>query len=285
MIRERSPLKVRERHYSYDESIPKYYDQGNAVLTAEFEALSLIIPPGERFFIRSVQHFAGQVSDPDLKRQIQAFSGQEAMHSKETCRSLELLEKRGFPAAEFMKWHDSVIRRWERWLPFPSVHLRSTAALEHYTSVIAVWYLTSRYGDENLPPAIRDLWNWHTAEELEHKAVAFDLIEEVAPSGYLTRVVGYIIPLFLLWFACQKAIRMFLKWGGLSKAEIRKERKKARRIRRSLFSVKMPHLWDFLKPGFHPNNLDDGSLGRQVLTKQDEGTSAAALNTDPGRLS
>jgi len=269
MNQERTPLVVRERHYTYDESIPKYFDQGNAVLTAEWDALSLIIPSGERFFIRSLQRVVDRIRDPELKLQVQAFCRQEGIHAKETCRFLERLQKRGVPVTQFQTWNEKLVKWWERWLPFPVMHLRSTAALEHYTTILALWYFTSRYGQEHISPSpIRDLLNWHCAEELEHKVVAFDVVKEIAPSGYLGRVVSYMIPLFLDWLAFRKALRLILRHDGLSKAEIRKERKEARRLRISLFSLRFPHLWDFLKPDFHPNDLDDGGLGKKILAEQ-----------------
>jgi uncharacterized protein len=263
----RPPLEVRERHHVFSESIPKYFDSGNAVLTAEWNALALSIPVGERFFIRSIQRIASQAKSPGLKLQISGFIGQEAMHARETNRSTELLGKRGFPVQQYQAWYDGVIKFWERWLPFPNVHLASTAAAEHYTTALSIWLLSSHYGG-GLPPAIRDLWTWHCAEELEHKALAFDLLQEVSPCGYLRRVTSYFIPLALVWWSYRKALRLLLKWEGLSRAQIREERKLARKIRIPLFSWRLPHLWDFLKPRFHPNDLDDGGLGKQILAEQ-----------------
>jgi uncharacterized protein len=266
MAHARSPLEVRERHYNYEDSA-QYYDSGNAVLTAEINAMGIIIVVGERFFIRSVQRLASRVKDPELKLQVKGFLGQEAMHSKETNRALESLEKRGFPLLEFQNWHEGLIKRFERWFPSPTVHLMSTVAVEHYTTILAVWFLSNHYGD-HFSPAMRDLWNWHSAEELEHKAVAFDMLQEVAPPNYLARILSYIIPLGLAWLAYRKAVRLLLKWDGLSRAQIREERRRARRIRIPFFSWRFPHLWDFLKPRFHPNDLDDGGLGKQILAEQ-----------------
>ena len=45
--------------------------------------LSLFFPVGERFFIDSVRHYRDRVQDPDLKKAVAAFIGQEAMHGRE----------------------------------------------------------------------------------------------------------------------------------------------------------------------------------------------------------
>ncbi len=51
-------------------------------------------------------------------------------------------------------------------------------------------------------------WRWHAAEELEHKAVAFDLFERLA-GGYVLRVasalaalvfsMAWVLPWYPLW--------------------------------------------------------------------------------------
>jgi uncharacterized protein len=266
MNQERPQLQVRDRHHNFDESAAEYYDSGNVVLTHEWNALSLIIPPGERYFIRSVQRLASQAKDPELKVQIRGFIGQEAMHSKETNRSLEPLEKSGFPVRQFQASFERVINFLEHWVPLPKVHLAATAAVEHYTAVLSTWHLGNRYLDR-CTPSIRDMYQWHGAEELEHKAVAFDLLQEVS-RNYYWRFVGYVFGMGITWLAYRKALRMLLKWDGLTRAQIREERRKARKIRIPLMSPGFPHLFTFLKPAFHPSDLDDGVLSKQILAEQ-----------------
>lgn len=268
MTQTRPPLEVRDRHHNFDDSILKYFDSGNGVLTHEWNALSLIIPPGERYFIRCVQSLVSRVKDPVLKLQIKGFIGQEAMHSKETNRMLESLEREGFPVGQFQGMFERFIFFLERWLPFRAGHLATTAAVEHYTAIFSIWHLENRYCDR-FPAPIRELYQWHGAEELEHKAVAFDLLQDISRHSYLWRIIGFVFGMGMTWFGYRKALRMLLKWEGLSRAQIRVERKRARGVRIPLLSWSFPHLWDFLRPKFHPNDLDDGHLGKQVLAEQD----------------
>lgn len=267
MTRQRLPIEVRNRRYTYDESADLvHYDSENIVLTHEWNALDLIIPGGEQYFVRSVQRLAAKAKDPGLKSQIKGFIGQEAMHSKETNRSMELLENRGIPVKKFQMWQERVLRWLER-LPFPRLHLAGTAAAEHYTTVFSIWHLGNRYCDK-FPPAIRDLCQWHAAEELEHKAVAFDLLQEIAPRNYPLRILGFLISMTVTWLCYRKALRLLLEFEGLSPAQIREERKRARAIRIPLLSLRFPGLLSYLKPGFHPNHLEDGGLGRRILEEQ-----------------
>ena len=268
MNQNQSAIKVRPRHYTYDdESNFQSYDSGNFVLTAEWNALGLIIPTGERFFIRSVQELASRAIDPELKQKISAFIGQEAMHSKETKRSSEHLKNSGFPVDQFETWFDGLVRRFENSSPLNSLKLAATAGAEHYTAVLSLWHLKDRYCDK-FSPSMRDLNQWHAAEELEHKAVAFDLLQTVSPRNYLLRAFGFIFGMLPLWLGYKKAMRLLLKHTGLTRAQIRAERQRARKIRIPLLSLGFPHLLAYLKPGFHPNDLDDGHLGEQILAEQ-----------------
>ena len=269
MIRGKTTIEVRQRRYDYNQSIPPYYDSGNIVLTSEWEALALVTPPGERYFVRSVQRLASQAQDPDLKRQIDGFSGQEAVHAKETSRSLELLKARGFPVNQFHNWFDGLLHWLERF-PLPRLHLSGTAAAEHYTAVFMNWHLSTQYCDR-FHPVLRDYWRWHGAEEIEHKAVAFDLLQQVAPRNYFLRMAGFIIGIGVVWLGYRKAMSMLLKSSGLSRSQIREERKRARKTRIPVFSLRFPNFLNYLKPGFHPNHLDDGDLVQRVLEEQAAG--------------
>jgi predicted metal-dependent hydrolase len=264
--KERLSLEVRERNYHYDETIPRYYDSGNAILTFEWDALALIIPSGERFFVQSVQALAPKAKGTDLKAQIKGFIGQEAMHAKETNRSLEPLERQGFPVVRFQTWFGKLLR-WFFQLPFPRCMLAGTAAAEHYTAAVGRWNISTRSCD-GMPPALRDMWYWHGAEELEHKSVAFDLLQELAPNNYLIRFTGFIFGMGLVWIGYRKAMSMLIRHSGLSKAQVRKERKSARKIRVPLVSFRFPGLFNYLRPGFHPNKIDDRGMCNKILAEQ-----------------
>lgn len=259
------PLQVRLRHNDYSD-FSDFYDTENVVLTHEWNSLSIIIPVGEQFFIRSVRNLAHKAKDPILKEQIKGFIGQEAMHAKETDRSLEPYEKRGFPVRELEQWFEKIIWKIEGFFP-ASWCLAATAGVEHYTAVLSIWHLGTRYTDR-FPPSLRNLIQWHGAEELEHKSVAFDLYKEISPHNYLVRVLGFLFGMGITWYGWRKALKMFLKSEGLTRAQIRKETKKARKIRFPLISLRFPYLFAYLRPGFHPDDLDDGHLSKQVLAEQ-----------------
>src|ERR1700754_4374035 len=88
----REPIKVRRMDFEFGSDIPELWAVGNPMLTALMAGLSASFPPGERYFIESVKHYADQVTNPDLKERIRGFIGQEANHTKEHLAFNEFLD-------------------------------------------------------------------------------------------------------------------------------------------------------------------------------------------------
>lgn len=252
-------IVVRHRHHPFDNNIAKFYDSDNPVLTHEWHALSFMIPPGERFFVRSVKRMAHYAQNPILKSQIRAFIAQEQMHSKETDRSLSHLVERGFPVREFQKNFEKHLFFMEKFKFLNKVHVATTAGLEHFTASLALWNFNANYS-ARFPKELNEVWRWHGLEEIEHRAVAFDLLQEVAPRNYPLRILGFVWGFATAWVFYHRAQRRLLKWDGLKRKEIRQARKEARRQRISLMSLRIPHLLSYLRPGFHPNDVDASNV-------------------------
>jgi predicted metal-dependent hydrolase len=64
-------------------SIPRHYMADGMVASHVVTVLSCLFPSGEDFFVDSVRHYRDRVTDPELRRQVNAFVGQEAIHSRE----------------------------------------------------------------------------------------------------------------------------------------------------------------------------------------------------------
>jgi predicted metal-dependent hydrolase len=79
-------------------------------------------------------------------------------------------------------------------------NLLVTVGLEHYTAVLVVSMMET-VNEYMTDKTIRDLWLWHSVEETEHKAVAFDLYEYLYGNGlnaYLPRVTIFTLSLILI---------------------------------------------------------------------------------------
>jgi hypothetical protein len=65
--------------------------------------------------------------------------------------------------------------------------LAATAALEHITAIMADGLLRNGGYIADALPTLARLWRWHALEETEHKAVAFDVYNQVCGSRKLLR--------------------------------------------------------------------------------------------------
>ena len=75
-------------------------------------------------------------------------------------------------------------------------------AIEHYTAVLGEWILNSPAHDAiGTDPVMLDMLRWHGAEEVEHKAVAFDTMKHLR-AGYWRQVRAQLVVapvMLLLW--------------------------------------------------------------------------------------
>jgi hypothetical protein len=170
-------LVVRRLLVDMEQPIPRHWCAGDAFRTALFNALSFSFPFGEQFFIDSVRNGFAQLP-PDkqapLREQVQGFVGQEATHRRLHGLYNAQLEKNGLVNV----WEP---RSRERFKALEGVDVRHwlgiTAANEHLTAILADFLLHNAdlLGDQD--EHLKTLWLWHSAEESEHKAVAYDVYQ------------------------------------------------------------------------------------------------------------
>ncbi|WP_067829122.1 metal-dependent hydrolase [Nocardia inohanensis] len=239
----------------------KYFVDGDMVFSHFVAGMSGAFPAGEESFIRSVRRVAALITDPVLKKRVTGFVGQEAMHGQEHRRLNDKLVELGYPIA----WLDSErakerAARLEDRLP-AHVHLAMTAAAEHYTAVLAQRVLAS---DElqSIPgdPEVWNLLNWHALEELEHKSVAFDVFraaggDERTRIGVMAAMYALTLPLTYVSLAVALA-----RDPNARRQPVRVAREGYRLFTGPLFRGLMPELAKYLRPGFHPDDIDTSAL-------------------------
>jgi uncharacterized protein len=180
-------LTMRPMRTELDGRTPRYWMANDAWETHLLNALSLTFPAGERFFMRSVRALRDQVSDPALAEQVRGFLAQEALHGREHGVLNRWLKTLGLPAGTIERHLEARIQE-ESATRTPLDNLAVTCALEHFTAILAKLLLTdaslrARFHESMLP-----LWVWHAIEELDHKAVAFD-VYHAAGGSYERRVL------------------------------------------------------------------------------------------------
>ncbi len=255
------PIPVRKMGFDFS-GVPKKWFYDSIVVSHIVNGLNLVFPAGERFFVRSVRHYLRQIDDPQLRKRVRGFAGQEASHGHEHEQAFEMLEAQGYAIREWLQWYERVAyEQLEPRLP-PVLRLSVTAALEHFTATLAEQGLGTQYLD-HAHPVMRDLLRWHAAEEIEHKSVAYDVLQHV-DDRYAVRVAGLVLATAVLLSFWRSGTKMLLAQEDISPQEIAAERKAARargQNKRFMFRA----LATYLRPTFHPDQTDNDGLAHDYL--------------------
>ena len=256
---------VPTRRISFEEALrdlPKHFaEDGDIIGSHLIASLSSVFPDGEDFFVRSVRHYRSQITDPDLKRQVSGFIGQEAVHGREHREFNDRLDQLGYPTKAAERFTKKGLALRERIAP-PISNLASTAALEHFTATLAEIILSDERARDMIGhEEVKNLFLWHALEESEHKAVAFDVFKAVGGSERMRVWTMKLIRLgFVVGMGLQVIVSVLLD---------RDARRHPVKLWRSFRKLKASPLlsretWRTLKeydaPDFHPDDRDTDEL-------------------------
>ena len=243
---------VRRMDFSFADS-QKYWWNGNPFMTQFMNNLSSLFPYGEKFFVDSVRGVREQIKDPQLQKDISAFIGQEAMHSKEHATYNEYAQNHGIDLHR-LELRIKVLLEWVTRCTSKKQRLAATCALEHFTASMAEQLLqredlTTQIDDEKM----YKLWLWHAIEENEHKSVAYDAYQAIG-GGYWVRILSMALSSVMFigvitWFQ----IGLLRKDGQLFNAKSWGYGLKTLFGPRNGYITGLlgPYL-QYYKPGFHP---------------------------------
>lgn len=231
------------------------------------DTLSVFFPTGERFFINSLRPYRDKLADPELVKAVTAFIGQEGMHGREHMEYNAKLAGAGLPVDQQETLVDQILDFTKARLA-PEYQLAVTVALEHLTAILGDVLLREPRLLEGAEPEFAALWRWHALEETEHKAVAFDVFEQMVgkgPRAYVIRATALVTSTLMFWalvypFWIQnlaarrqlgnwRSILNALKWQWLSPGGLRRT---------------IPDWLDWFKPGFHPWHHDNRAFLEQL---------------------
>ena len=140
-----------------------------------------------------------------------------------------------------------------------------TAGAEHYTAVLGAGAIEEFDLLADADPTMRALIVWHATEEVEHKAVAFDVLRATHPS-YLLRIAGFVIATIALFGWSFAGTRMLLKQDRITRDDVAAQRKLAlaRDDGRGLARIRAG-IRAYFRHDFHPNEQDHLELARRRL--------------------
>jgi predicted metal-dependent hydrolase len=124
--------------------------------------------------------------------------GQEGVHAVAHTTALDHVQAQGVDCTAYMQRVEHVFSQIlsddtapralrNRWL---EARIAAIAGLEHFTAVLGQWLLDADELDAvGADPVMLDLLRWHGAEEVEHRAVAFDTYRHISGSYPLRQTV------------------------------------------------------------------------------------------------
>ena len=249
-------ISVRRLRFN-PKAIRRHYFANSPLLSHFFTALSSTFPVGEQFFVHSVRNVRAQVQDQQLQAQIAAFIGQEAMHSKAHAEFNAAWRSEDYNLDCFQAW----LARKDRYvksLP-PEIQLAITCAFEHFTALLGGYILRHPDALRALDYEAAKLWIWHAIEEIEHRAVAFDVYQAVYGDDQIRRRMMRRVTTGFASLALYSAARLFMQ----------DKRNSLPKIGGNLFGIYflakmliqlMPEYLAYYKKGFHPAEIDYGKI-------------------------
>ena len=270
-------MKVRNVKFDFTNITSNDYIANNVLTTHFTNSLHVLFPIGEKFFIKSVKRYMDLIQDPVLKKEMIDFMGQEGVHFREHERFWEQLAVMDIDAKPFANFVDGTIRMFEKIFYFilpnsfaDKLSLSITTGMEHYTAL---------FGNQNLGnPDYRQvffseemymLMLWHSAEELEHKAVAFEVLQKVDKS-YFLRIFGFVIA--SIFFYIMGFIGMFYFIWKDKNRNIKKPFKQLKEFiinfgARPKDAAGFKLLIDYFRVNFHPDDHDNYHLAKDFFEK------------------
>ena len=251
-------IKPQRMGFEFGEKVPHYWLDNSYILSHTMNALSVLFPQGEQFFVDAVRYYQDQINDPKLKKEVRGFIGQEAMHSLEHKSMNQHVRDQGMPVEE-LEEHLEVVLGIAKKLP-KRHQLAITCALEHLTAMMADTLLERSDVREDMHETMRPLWVWHAIEETEHKAVTYDVFKQVGGTyaertfylAFSTAALGVVASYFTTRMMLNdrknfslkdSALGLWRMWG-----------------KNGTFSSLVPTWLEYFKPGFHPWDHDNSEL-------------------------
>jgi predicted metal-dependent hydrolase len=224
-------------------------------------AFQLALPYLEPYFIEAVKEGVRAVDDPRLRADVRAFCAQEANHARQHTRYNRVLRARYPGLEDFERTIQQHLLRQRREAPI-AWRLAFTAACEAITGELARFLLSNadewfRDGDRHFAA----LMIWHAVEEIEHKRVAFEVLQAVGVSRSV-RVRALMAAFQRMLLDLDPVATYMLHIDG-----IRGARSVARRwaFRGDFLSAVLPRILGFARPGYDPSREPDPPAAREWI--------------------
>lgn len=253
-------ITVRKPRFDFSDTRALEIVPGDKRGSAFWIGLSLTMPYLEPYLIRTLRDAVKSISDPVLAEDLKRFNAQESHHYRNHALFNDALREQVSPecATEIRSIEDALEADYRRYNETRSLRFNIGYAegFEAMTSAMAFTCFAVEM-PETLSAGFRPLFEWHLAEELEHRTVTFEAYEHLV-GNYPYRVfrglrsqahyLGYI----------QRFYRCIMNELGESQSAF------------YLPPSLLPGWWRYLRtlpPWYHPGKLEIPGDAKGVLAK------------------
>ena len=181
-------LKVRKDiRFDFSRLETVIHTEDNLYISHLFNAFTLVAPITEGMLIRAIRQSQPMLEGSALETDAKAFIGQEAIHTREHRALNRRLLELGLDVEEVV----SVIEQDVKNLG-DSMSLQENLAVvvtgEHAIYSIARALLMSKYPQCDQQQQVKELFIWHSVEEMEHQSVCDDIYKHLYGKGIKHRL-------------------------------------------------------------------------------------------------
>ena len=191
-----SKIEIRRLNFDFSANTERYWFKQSVFKTHLFNSITILIPEIEKYLILNVKKRINFIDNPQLKQQAQAFICQEGQHLHQHTKFWNILHASGYKFDTYLRCEQTILFDiLERQISL-NLNLAIAAGIEHLTTLMAEFVLETDLFAE-AEPELKQLFEWHALEEIEHKTVLYDVLQN-ATKNYFLRQVGMFIAHILI---------------------------------------------------------------------------------------
>lgn len=178
-------------NFEFPKQMEKYWFGNSPFKTHLLNSLTLLLPDIEHYLIFNVSQRLKLIENPELLQAGKAFIGQESQHSLQHTKFWENLRASGYNIDFYLHCLKVVLFKALANQLNNQLNLAISAGIEHITTLFAEFALELNFL-QAAEPTLKNLFEWHAVEEIEHKSVVFDVLQNSTRS-YPVRLLGLVI--------------------------------------------------------------------------------------------
>lgn len=260
-------ILVRRMQFDFEAGLDPVVLPGRPEESYALVGLSLLMPYLEPYLIRSMNAAKAHLTDARVLDDLARFNAQEGQHYRQHKRFNDAIQRAGYPGLAALE--AEVAADYERFTSTRSLrfNLAYAEGFEAFTGAMARFTL-DRERLAGMAAPLRDLFEWHLVEELEHRTVAYDVYDQVC-GGYCYRLF---VGLYAQYHFLRFVVRVMEYLLAASPEVVQAHGGKAGRRTRdreqlgALWRYLLPRVLDTYSPRYTPHSIDLPERARALGT-------------------